>query len=123
MRKYHVLVVDDNPDIRRLIRTTLGDTFYRVGEAANGGQAFDYLEQNDYPDLIILDLAMPDISGLDVLKQLRGDPDTVALEVIVLSANADERSASDARNLGVRTILTKPFSPLELLETVEKLFS
>jgi len=123
MRKNHVLVVDDNPDIRTLILTTLGETFYQLGEAANGSMALEYLDNHDYPDLIILDLAMPDMSGLDVLAEIRNDPDTVDIEVIVLSANADAEATRQANELNVRAILEKPFSPLELLQTVEELFS
>src|SRR3972149_2442475 len=104
MSKHHVLVVDDNPEIRSLILTTLGSTFYILGEAANGFQALEYLEKNDLPELIILDLAMPDMSGLDVLEHVKGDPETAVIEVIVLSANANPKTETAALNMGARAV-------------------
>lgn len=120
MVKHHVLVVDDNPEIRGLILTTLGSTFFTLGEAANGTQALAYLAEHDLPNLIILDLAMPDISGLDVLEQVKSNPETAMIEVIVLSANANPKTEAAATHLGARAVLAKPFSPLQLLQTVEK---
>jgi CheY-like chemotaxis protein len=121
--KHHVLVVDDNPEIRSLIVATLGETFYRLGEAANGQQTFEYLDVNDYPELIILDLAMPDISGLDILSEVKDDPDTTHIEVIVLSANADTNASKQAIQMGAHSVIAKPFSPLDLLQRVEALFT
>lgn len=121
--KHHVLVVDDNPEIRSLIIATLGETFYKLGEAANGQQTFDYLNANDYPDLIILDLAMPDISGLQILDSVKGNPETTHIEVIVLSANADLHAQESSIKKGARAVIGKPFSPLDLLQTVEALFT
>ena len=121
--KHHVLVVDDNPEIRSLIVATLGETFYKLGQAANGQQTFDYLDTNDYPDLIILDLAMPDISGLDILHEVKGDPETNHIEVIVLSANADSDAQAQAIGMGAHSVIAKPFSPLDLLQRVEALFT
>jgi len=121
--KHHVLVVDDNPEIRSLIVATLGNQFYQLGEAANGQQTFEYLNTHDYPDLIILDLAMPDVSGLDILNQVKEDPDTTHIEIIVLSANADSIAQDSALNMGAHSVIAKPFSPLDLLQRVEALFT
>ena len=121
--KHHVLVVDDNPEIRSLIIATLGETFYQLGQAANGQQTFEYLESHDYPDLIILDLAMPDISGLDILSEVKEAPETNHIEVIVLSANADKSAQERAITMGAHSVITKPFSPLDLLQRVEELFT
>lgn len=123
MSKHHVLVVDDNPEIRGLILTTLGSTFYTLGEASSGQQALEYLNANDYPDLIILDLAMPDLSGLEVLEWIKNDPETAYIEVIVLSGKSEPEIRARTLALGARDIITKPFSPLELLQKVEALFN
>ncbi|HLA45410.1 MAG TPA: response regulator [Aggregatilineales bacterium] len=122
MKKHHVLIVDDNPEIRSLIFTTLGETFFTLGEAANGAQALDYLTRHDLPDVMILDLAMPGISGIQVMEQVKGDPETAHIEVVVLSANADQQAQNNLLTMGAAAILAKPFSPLELLQTVEALF-
>jgi len=122
MSKHHVLIVDDNPEIRSLIRATLGTTFFNLGEASNGEQALAYLETHDFPDLVILDLAMPGVSGFDVMSAIKNDPETAHIGILVLSANADQQTRTRAVNLGAITVLEKPFSPLELLQLVEELF-
>lgn len=121
MKKYHVLVVDDNPEIRSLILTTLGNTFYDLAEAANGEQALQYLNTHDLPDLVILDLAMPGMSGMDVLQEIKASPETAQIEVVVLSANADQQK-NHAISIGARAVIAKPFGPLALLQMVEDLF-
>lgn len=122
MAKKHILVVDDNEDIRKLITTTLGTTFYSIGVAGNGEEALDYLQTHDLPDLIILDMAMPLMSGLDVMRILKNDPETSHIEIIILSAQTDEASEKEARKLGVRAVMSKPFGPLELLRLLDDIF-
>jgi CheY-like chemotaxis protein len=119
MKKLHVLIVDDNPEIRSLIKATLGETFYTLGEAANGEQAFDYLDQRDLPDFVILDLAMPGISGFDVLSDIKNNPETAHIQVIVLSANASDDIINQSMGMGAKAVIAKPFSPLELLQLIE----
>jgi CheY-like chemotaxis protein len=121
MKKHHVLIVDDNPDIRTLISITLGDTFYQLAEAANADQAFQYLASHNLPDLMILDLAMPGMSGTELLDELKGNPDTAPIAVIVLSANA-EQQRDELLKAGATNIIAKPFGPLALLQMVEDLF-
>lgn len=121
MNKQHVLIVDDNPDIRSLVRATLGESFYTLGEAANGEQAFDYLDTNDLPDIVILDLAMPGISGFDVLNEIKNNPEMAHIQVLVLSANATKEVVDKITSLGARAVLAKPFSPLELLQLIENI--
>lgn len=122
MDKKLVLVVDDNPDIRNLINATLGNIFYEVFNAANGMEALDFLATHDYPDLIILDLAMPGMSGLEVLERVKNDPETYQIEVIVLSAQADDKTRREALAMGARAVLNKPFGPLDLLQRIESIF-
>lgn len=122
MDKKLVLVVDDNPDIRNLIMATLGNVFYEVHHAANGPDALTFLENHDFPDLVILDLAMPGMSGLEVLEKIKNDPETFPIEVIVLSAQADEKIRKEAVSLGARAVINKPFGPLDLLQRIESIF-
>lgn len=122
MDKKIVLVVDDNPDIRNLINATLGNIFYDVFNASNGPEALDFLETHDYPDLVILDLAMPGMSGLEVLQHIKDSPETFNIEVIVLSAQADDRIRKEALGMGARAVINKPFGPLDLLQRIESIF-
>lgn len=122
MEKKRVLVVDDNPDIRNLINATLGNVFYVVVNASNGPEALHHLETGDLPDLVLLDLAMPGMSGLEVLERIKNDPETYQIEVIVLSAQADEKTRKEALSLGARAVLNKPFGPLDLLQRIENIF-
>jgi len=119
-RKAHVLVVDDDKDIRRLILATLGSTFYDLQEVSSGSEALAYLNTHDYPNLIILDLMLPDYSGFDILSRLKNDPDMAMILVVVLSANADV-NRDRLLQLGANAVFPKPFSPLDLLKTVEDL--
>lgn len=111
-----VLVVDDDPSVRSLLRVTLL-TFegLKIVEASDGVEAISLLEA-DVPDLILLDWRMPKVSGADVLKELRRRGHDVP--VIVLTAEG-EMGRPLAESLGADKFLTKPFSPLQLLETVE----
>ena len=122
MAKSHILIVDDNEDIRNLIKSTLGMAMYDIGIAEDGEDALAYLEQNDLPDLIILDVAMPRMSGLEVLEIIKSNPQTEHITVIILSAHASQRDTEDAMNLGAYSVMKKPFGPLDLLALVDELF-
>lgn len=109
-----VLVVDDEPPIRRLLRTGLGTQGYEVIDAATGQEALSALTTE--PDLIILDLGLPDILGLDVLRTLRERGSTVP--VVILSSRGDEAGKVKAFDLGADDYVTKPFGMNELLARV-----
>lgn len=106
-----VLVVDDEPPIRKLLRMGLGKQGYELLEAANGRIALVLLTQN--PDLVILDLGLPDIDGLEVLKKIRSHDE--AIPVIVLSSRGDETTKVQALEFGADDYVTKPFGIDELL--------
>ncbi len=107
-----VLVVDDEPPIRRLLRTGLGTQGYTVLEAANGAAALGMLE-NERIDLVVLDLGLPDMRGHDLLRTIRtSHPD---LPVVVLSSRDDEAGKVQALDLGADDYVTKPFGMGELL--------
>jgi two-component system KDP operon response regulator KdpE len=107
----HVLVVDDEPAIRRLLRTSLGAEGYRVSEAETGAEALNR-QAGDAPDIVLLDLGLPDIDGLDVLRAIRARS---AVPIVVLSAREDERGKVTALDLGADDYVTKPFGIAELV--------
>jgi two-component system, OmpR family, KDP operon response regulator KdpE len=106
-----VLVIDDEPPIRKLLRMRLSTQGYDVVEAQNGKIALELLAQR--PALIILDLGLPDIQGIDLLRMIRGRGDNVP--VVVLSSRGDEAVKVQALDLGADDYLTKPFGMDELL--------
>jgi two-component system KDP operon response regulator KdpE len=105
------LVVDDEPPIRKLLRMGLGTQDYEVLEAPNGKAALELLAQN--PDLVILDLGLPDMQGLDLLRAIRARNEQVP--IVVLSSRGDEAGKVDALDLGADDYVTKPFGMDELL--------
>jgi two-component system, OmpR family, KDP operon response regulator KdpE len=106
-----IMIVDDEPPIRKLLRMGLGTQGYDVLEAANGKIALELLDQD--PALIILDLGLPDIQGHDLLRMIRGRNDSVP--IVVLSSRGDEAGKVQALDLGADDYLTKPFGMDELL--------
>lgn len=106
-----VLVVDDDPDLRAALRDVLGDNGFLVAEASTGGQAKKLLAQHE-PDLILLDLGLPDISGLDVLTELTASTST---PVIVLTARSGGTETAIGLDLGADDYIAKPFSERELI--------
>ncbi len=106
-----VLIIDDEPPIRKLLRMGLSTQGYEILDAPNGKTALALLE--DKPDLVILDLGLPDMQGLDLLATIRARND--AVPVIVLSSRSDESGKVRALDLGADDYLTKPFGMEELL--------
>jgi CheY-like chemotaxis protein len=113
-----ILVVEDHPTMREAMRLVLEHEGYQITEAADGRAAVSNVK-SDRPDLVILDLNIPGPSGADVLKELKEDPDTSDVRVIVVTATGEEGRPA-AMNLGADEYFTKPFSPLALLRTVER---
>jgi two-component system KDP operon response regulator KdpE len=106
-----IMIVDDEPPIRKLLRMGLSTQGYDILEASNGKIALDLLGQG--PALIILDLGLPDIQGHDLLRMIRGRNDSVP--IVVLSSRGDEAGKVQALDLGADDYLTKPFGMDELL--------
>lgn len=113
-RSLTVLIVDDEPAIRRFLRTSLKAAEYRVVEAADAAGALDAITA-EKPDLLILDLGLPDKSGLDLISELRAPAPQAALPIIVLSARDDERSKIEALDRGADDYISKPFGMAELM--------
>lgn len=112
-----VLIADDDPTMRWLIRHTLDTGAFELVEVADGVSAVARAREL-CPDLILLDWSMPGRSGIDVCKALRADPKTAATKIVMLTARSqtDDRLASLAA--GADDFITKPFSPLALLDKV-----
>ncbi len=110
-----ILIVDDEPPIRKLLRTSLGAQGFHIVEAATGGEALDEVG-NAQPDLIILDLGLPDMQGQEVIRLLRGQGSSVP--IVVLSSRTDETGKVEALDLGADDYVTKPFGTDELLARI-----
>ena len=106
-----VLVVDDEPPIRKLLRMGLSTQGYDILEAPNGKTSLELLAQN--PDLVILDLGLPDMQGLELLRMMRARNE--AVPIVVLSSRGDEVGKVQALDLGADDYITKPFGMDELL--------
>jgi CheY-like chemotaxis protein len=113
-----ILLVEDHVTMRQAVRMVLEPEGFEVVEAADGKAALDRVGR-DRPDIVLLDLNIPGLSGLSVLEALKKDPQTASVPVIVVSAD-DENARRRVMELGADGFFTKPFSPLALLETLER---
>lgn len=118
--KAKILVVDDEPDAVELVSFNLRAAGYIVKTADEGESALR-LAKSWKPDLILLDVMIPEMDGLEVCKVLRNDPETVAIPIIMLTAKAGEVDRVLGLELGANDYVTKPFSPRELLLRVRNL--
>jgi two-component system KDP operon response regulator KdpE len=109
-----ILIVDDEPQIRRVLRTTLTSQSYAVVEAKSGEEALEKFRQ-DHPDLVLLDVNMPGMSGLDVCREIR---ETSELPVIMLTVRNSERDKVQALDAGADDYVVKPFGAQELLARI-----
>ncbi|HTO12716.1 MAG TPA: response regulator [Candidatus Binatia bacterium] len=112
-----VLVVEDEPDIRSLIVHHLEREGFRCRTAGSGGEALARV-RSSLPDLVVLDLMLPGMDGLEVCRRLRGDPATAGVPIIMLTAKADEVDRIVGLELGADDYLAKPFSTKELVARV-----
>jgi DNA-binding response OmpR family regulator len=119
-RARRLLVVDDEPHIGLLLRLQLEARGYELLLARSLFEARGVLADPDLPDAMLLDLHLPDGSGVDLLREIRARPATATMPVLVLTAEGEERVLAEARRLGATTI-TKPFSPSKLTTQVAAL--
>ena len=112
--RFRVLVADDEPHIGRIIKMKLEQGPFDVTLAYDGQEAMDALEQGDDFALVILDLMMPRLSGLDVLQRIRANDRWKSLPCIVLTAAGEQQYQRRALEIGASEFLTKPFSPRKL---------
>lgn len=120
MRK--LLIADDEEGVRSLVRMTLEVDSFEILEAADGHEALA-LARRHRPDLLLLDVAMPGLSGFDVCRSVKGDPATASITVIMLTAKAQDSERQEGLEAGADDYFTKPFSPLVLLTKVDEIFA
>lgn len=113
-----IAVIDDEPDILELVSVNLKKAAYRVKEFADAETFFRFL-QTETPDLIVLDLMLPDMDGFDVCKFLKGKDKYTSIPIIMLTARAEETEKVLGLELGADDYITKPFSPRELVARVK----
>lgn len=117
----HILVADDEPHIGRIIKMKLENGPFRVTLAYDGQEAVDVLERESDVDLVLLDLMMPRLSGMDVLRIVRGRDEWKNIPCIILTAAGADQHQKDAMKSGAADFLTKPFSPKKLYALVARL--
>ena len=120
-RLCHVLVADDEPHIGRIIKMKLEQGPFKVSLAYDGEEALELINNGEHLDLALLDLMMPKLSGLDVLRKVREQERFKSLPLIILTAGGDAKHERDALALGATQFLTKPFSPKKLYALVARL--
>jgi DNA-binding response OmpR family regulator len=118
--KPRILVADDDPVILRLLEVNLGLEGFEVETAIRGEDAVDRARELQ-PDVVILDVMMPGMTGYDVAGRLKEDPSTAAIPIVFLSARTQEEDRARGRALGVAAYVTKPFDPAELMDIVRRL--
>jgi DNA-binding response OmpR family regulator len=116
-----VLIVDDDPDIQRLVRYNLSQAGFEVSTANTGRLALDLVQRHP-PDLIILDLMLPDVDGMEVCRTLRQRENSRRIPVVMLTARGDEIDRVIGFELGADDYVMKPFSPRELVLRVKSIF-
>jgi two-component system alkaline phosphatase synthesis response regulator PhoP len=116
-----ILAVDDERHIVRLVEVNLQRAGYEVVTAYDGREALEKVKAES-PDLVVLDVMMPYMDGFEVLKNLKADPATAEIPVIMLTAKAQDADVFRGWQSGVDCYLTKPFNPMELLTFVKRIF-
>ena len=115
-----VMLVDDSNVLRKITAFNLKKNGYEVVEATNGEEAIQKLSEGIKPDLMLLDIMMPKMDGFSVLKRLKESEDWKDIPVIVLTAKGGEDDEQTALSLGATMVMTKPFSPAQLIQQVKK---
>jgi two-component system cell cycle response regulator DivK len=120
MTAKRILYVEDNAFNRKLVRDLLQRTAYQLLEATDGDSGLA-AAQRELPDLVIMDIQLPKMSGLDVTRALRADATTAHIPIIVITSFALSGDEQKAKAAGATAYLAKPYSPRELLQTIRRL--
>jgi two-component system alkaline phosphatase synthesis response regulator PhoP len=120
MSRKKILLADDQEGVRELVGATLGEEEFDLLQASDGEQALKLARANN-PDLILLDVMMPVLDGFQVCKQLKEDPDTRHIKIIMLTAKGSDSDMERGTSSGADGYFVKPFSPLALLTQVHEL--
>ncbi len=116
-----ILVIDDSPTLRKILKHFLTKKGYFVSEANNGKRGLEFIFQEDF-DLIILDMMMPVMDGINVLKELRNKKD-FNTPIMILSADKDKEKVNLGLDLGAKYYMYKPFNPRDIVEKIENIFN
>ncbi|MGH2768114.1 MAG: response regulator transcription factor [Candidatus Methylomirabilales bacterium] len=117
-----LLIADDEAGVRSLVRMTLESESLEILEASTGHEAIE-LARSESPDLILLDVMMPGLSGFDVCRALKGDRATAGIPVVILTARAQASDLEDGEAAGADDYFTKPFSPVALMRKVDEILA
>ena len=117
-----ILIADDEEDLRLLVQVTLENPAYEIVTAVDGLSALHAIRSRP-PDLLILDWMMPGLNGCQVVHQLRQNPQTSGIPVVMLTAQGERESQEEVQGLGLAGFLRKPFSPLELIHKVREVLA
>lgn len=112
-----VMVVDDEPDIRRLVSFSLSRHGYQIIEAGDGATALE-VAASEQPDLILMDVMMPVMNGFDAVRKLKENPETAKIPVVMLSAKSQVYEQEEGLESGAARYICKPFTPMQLVEQV-----
>ncbi len=115
-----LLIVDDEDGVRSLVRMTLDSDNYRILEACDGSEALTVARES-HPDLMLLDVMLPDLSGIEICRELKGDPAMGSTSIVMLTAKAQRSDVDEAEGAGADGYFTKPFSPIALMRKVESI--
>jgi DNA-binding response OmpR family regulator len=117
-----ILVVDDDPVILQLLQVNFEMEGFTVLTAADGVEGVERTRA-DRPDIVVSDVMMPRMSGLELVSALKGDPDTAGIPVLLLTAKAQQADVATGLEQGADDYVTKPFEPLELVDRVNRLLA
>jgi DNA-binding response OmpR family regulator len=117
-----ILIADDDPDIRGIVALRLERAGYETIQASSGDEALRLVQESP-PALCILDVMMPKVNGFEVLRELRGDPSTQGMPVLMLTASVQDKDVARGFEVGADDYLSKPFSNAQLLERVSHLLN
>ena len=117
-----ILIVDDQSEVRELVEVTLRIGPYEILQASSGDEALT-IARSERPDLVLLDVMMPNssVDGFDVCRQIKSDPATRNISVVMITARGQEADLEIGRQAGADDYFTKPFSPLQLMNKVEEI--
>lgn len=122
MAKYKILLADDDPGLRKLVGTTLGTDDFQLFHAGDGEETLR-VARTDHPDLILLDINMPRKNGLEVCREIKADPSTAAMRVVMLTASGSDADKAGATAARADDYFVKPFSPVALLNKIYELLA
>jgi DNA-binding response OmpR family regulator len=120
--KQHILAVDDEPQIRQLVKMSLETAGFDVATASNGQEAIEAIHART-PDLVVMDVTMPVKTGIEALQELKANESTSSIPVIMLTANAEDTDVFEGWQSGAHAYLNKPFNPRELLVFVQNILA